>query len=157
MLKPNHPSRLVQRVVFLLLLLAIVSCETLGSKNKIQENLDKSIELFNFEFESKSFDSITRFIHPTHRANYMANSLEMTKRVTFFEATTLDIQFFKDEIPALITSKGPEEGFNRTVVTVRYQVAVLPSTKLKTLIIEQEWVLLGEQWVVIPNLNKLLK
>jgi hypothetical protein len=87
----------------------------------------------------------------------LEQSLEVTKRLTIFEAAILDLKFFKDKVPAVITSKGPEEGFNRTIVTIRYQIAVLPSTKVKTLLFEQEWVLYQKQWVVILDLSKLLE
>ena len=157
MLRPNFPTQFIPRVFFLLLLLAFVSCQTLDPHYKIQENLTLSIEAYNFEFESKALKSSARFVHPSIRSHYMAKSLEITQRVTFFEATILDIKFFKNEIPAVTTPKGPEEGFTRTIVTIRYQVAVLPSTKLKTLTIEQEWVLHRGQWVIIPDLNSLLE
>ncbi len=157
MLKFNSSFILIQRVFFFLLLLSSVSCETLDPYYKTQENLDLSIKAFNFEFESKAIDISSRFVHPAHRANYMAKSLEMSQRVTFFEATTLDIKFFKLGVPALITSKGPEKSFDRAIVIIRYQLAVLPSTKLKTLVVEQEWVLEGKQWVVIPDLSKFLE
>ena len=157
MLKFNHPARLAQKLIIFLLLTASASCGTLNFNQKTQENLDKSIEAYNFDFESKAIGPSTRFVHPTHRSDYMEKSLGITKRITFFEATTLDIKIFKDDAPAVITSKGPEEGFNRTIVTIRYQLAVLPSTKVKTLLVEQEWVLYGEQWVIIPDLSQFLE
>jgi hypothetical protein len=157
MLKFNQSGLLTQRVVFFIFLLTTVSCQTLDPNFKIQENLTKSIEAYNDEFESKGMNSSARFVHPDHRSDYMQKSPEMSKRITFFEATTLDIKFFKDDLPAAKTPEGPEEGFNRTIVTIRYQIAVLPKTKLKTLIIEQEWVLFGEQWVVIPDFDAFLK
>jgi hypothetical protein len=157
MLKTTPPLTLVQRVFFFLLLLVSVSCETLDPYYKTQENLDQSIKAFNFEFESKAIDISARFVHPDHRANYMAQSLEMSQRVTFFEATILDIHFFKNGTPATITPKGPEKGFDRATVSIRYQLAVLPSTKLKNLFIEQEWVRQGENWWIIPDLSRFLE
>ncbi|MBT6854788.1 MAG: hypothetical protein HOA09_04285 [Nitrospina sp.] len=157
MLKSNTTPNLVQRVIFFLLLFASVSCETLDPYYKTQENLDLSIEAFNFEFESKAMDISSRFVHPTHRASYMGKSLEMVQRITFFEATILNIKFFKDGAPVAITAKGPGEGFNRAIVVIRYQLAVLPSTKVVTRLVEQEWVLEGEQWLVIPDLDIFLE
>ena len=157
MLKSNYTPNLVQRVILFLLLFVSVSCETLDPYYKTQENLDLSIEAFNFEFESKAMNISARFVHPAHRANYKAQSLEMTQRITFFEATILDIKFFKNGAPVVITSKGPEKGFNQAIVTIRYQLAILPSTKLVTRLVEQEWVLEGEQWLVIPDLSTLLE
>ena len=157
MLKSNYTLNLAQRVIFFLLFFASVSCETLDPYYKTQENLDLSIEAFNFEFESKAMNISSRFVHPTHRASYMAKSLEMIQRITFFEATILDIKFFKDGAPVAFTAKGPGEGFNRAVVIIRYQLAILPSTKVVTRLVEQEWVLEGEQWLVIPDLDMFLK
>ena len=157
MLKSNYTPNLVQRVILFLLLFVSVSCETLDPYYKTQENLDLSIEAFNFEFESKAMNISARFVHPAHRANYKAQSLEMTQRITFFEATILNIKFFKNGVPVALTPKGPEKGFNRAIVIIRYQVAVLPSTKLVNRLIEQEWVLEGGQWLVSPDLSALLQ
>lgn len=157
MLKFDRPAILTQKAILFLLLLATASCHTFDANFKTQENLNLSVEAFNNEFESKALNSSSRFVHPAHRSQYIGKSLEMTERITFFEATKLDVNFFKDEEPAVMTSEGPEEGFNRTLITIRYQIAVRPSTKLKTLLVEQEWVLVGEQWVVIPDLSLLLE
>lgn len=157
MLKTYTPSLIAPKVFFIFILLSITSCETLDHYYKTQENLDLSVKAFNFEFESKAMDRSARFVHPDHRSNFLAKSLEMTKRVTFFEATVLDIKLFRNGAPATFTPKGPEKGIDRALIFIRYQLAVLPSTKLKTLIVEQEWVLIGEQWVVIPDLSKILE
>ena len=129
------------------------SCGTLDPYLKTQEDLDLSIKAYNLEFESKAIDRTARFVHPDHRAEYMERSLEMTKRLTIFDATVLDIKLFNNGIQ---TSIGSKENFDRAVVVMRYQLAVLPSTKLKNPIIEQEWVLYQEQWVIIPDLSTLL-
>ena len=129
------------------------SCGTLDPYLKTQEDLDLSIKAYNLEFESKAIDRTARFVHPAHRAEYMERSLEMTKRLTIFDATILDIKLFNNGIQ---TSIGSKENFDRAVVVMRYQLAVLPSTKLKNPIIEQEWVLYQEQWVIIPDLSTLL-
>ena len=129
------------------------SCGTLDPYLKTQEDLDLSIKAYNLEFESKAIDRTARFVHPAHRAEYMERSLEMTKRLTIFDATVLDIKLFNNGIQ---TSIGSKENFDRAVVVMRYQLAVLPSNKLKNPIIEQEWVLYQEQWVIIPDLSTLL-
>ena len=129
------------------------SCGTLDHYLKTQEDLDLSIKAYNLEFESKAIDRTARFVHPAHRAEYMERSLEMTKRLTIFDVTVLDIKLFNNGIQ---TSIGSKENFDRAVVVMRYQLAVLPSNKLKNPIIEQEWVLYQEQWVIIPDLSTLL-
>ncbi|MBC8286348.1 MAG: hypothetical protein H8E42_02625 [Nitrospinae bacterium] len=150
MLKPNRSRALT----VILLLVIFASCKTLDHYYKTQEDLDLSIKAYNFEFESKAIDTSARFVHPANRAQYLAKSLEITKRLTFFEATILDIKFFNNGVP---TSGGSKKGFDRAIVVIRYQAAVLPSTKLKTLMVEQEWVLYQDQWVTIPDLSMLLE
>ena len=156
MLKSKYTTNLVQKVIFFLLLFTSVSCETMDQYYKTQENLDLSIEAFNFEFESKAMNISSRFVHPANRASYMDKSLKLTQRITFFEATILNIKFSKNGVPVALTPKGPEKGFNRAIVIIRYQVAVLPSTKLVTRLVEQEWVLERGQWLTIPDLRGLL-
>jgi hypothetical protein len=65
----------------------------------------------------------------------------------------LDIKFFNNGVKTSIRSK---EEFDRAIVVIRYQLAVLPSNILKNPTIEQEWVRYQEQWVTIPNIIKLL-
>ena len=64
MLKSNYTPNLVQRVILFLLLFVSVSCETLDPYYKTQENLDLSIQAFNFEFESKAMNISARFRPP---------------------------------------------------------------------------------------------
>jgi hypothetical protein len=83
----------------------------------------------------------------------MTKSLEMTKRLDIFDSAILDIKFFNNGVQ---TSIGSKESFDRAIVVIRYQLAVLPSTKLKNLIIEQDWVPQQEQWVTTPDISALL-
>lgn len=151
MLKSKCPRALT--AILLLLIFVSASCRTLDPYLKTQEDLDLSIKAYNLEFESKAIDRTARFVHPAHRAEYMEKSLEMTKRLNIFDATTLDIRLFNNAVPIPL---GAKEDFDRAIVVIRYQLAVLPSTKLKNPIIEQEWVLYQEQWVIIPDLSAFL-
>ena len=151
MLKFKHSRALT--AMFFLLMFVFASCGTLDPYLKTQEDLDLSIKAYNLEFESKAIDRTARFVHPDHRAEYMERSLEMTKRLTIFDATVLDIKLFNNGVQTSIVSK---ENFDRAVVVMRYQLAVLPSTKLKNPTIEQEWVRHQEQWVTIPNISEFL-
>jgi hypothetical protein len=83
----------------------------------------------------------------------MEKSLERRKRLSIFDSTILDIKFFNNGVQ---TSIGSKEDYDRAIVVIRYQLFVLPSTKLKNPIIEQEWVLYQEQWVTIPDMRALL-
>ena len=136
-----------------LLVFTSTSCKSLDPFHKSQEDLDLSVKAYNLEFESKSIDSSAKFVHPEHRAQYLEKSLELTKRITIFEATVLDMKFSNNGVPI---SNISEEDFDRAIVVIRYQLAVLPSTKLKNFIYEQEWVLYQDQWFTIPDLNLFL-
>ena len=118
-----------------------ISCKTLGSYRKTQKNLDLNLKAFSNAIESKIGCSNAELLHPDHRSKYLTQSLGMTKRITIFITDTQTSNFLKDKVPAFLISRGPEEGFNRTIVTIRYQIAVLLSTKLKSLLVKQELVL----------------
>jgi hypothetical protein len=139
--------------MFFLLMFVFTSCGTLNLYLKTQKDLDLSIKTYNLGFESKAFDRTAMFVHPAHRAEYMAKSLEMTKRLTIFDSIILDIKFFNNGVQ---TSIGSQEDYDRAIVVIRYQLVVLPSNKIKNPIIEQEWVRYQEQWVTIPDLNAFL-
>jgi hypothetical protein len=151
MLKFKHSRALT--VIFFLLMFVFASCGTLDLYLKTQKDLDLSIKAFNLGFESKAIDRTALFVHPAHRAEYMAKSLEMAKRLTIFDSKILDIKFFNNGVQ---TSIGSKEDYDRAIVVIRYQLVVLPSNKLKNPIIEQEWVRYQEQWVTIPDMSALL-
>jgi hypothetical protein len=83
----------------------------------------------------------------------MEKSSELKKRLTIFDSTILDIKFFNNGVK---TSIGSKKEFDRAIVVIRYQLAVLPSTILQNPTIEQEWVLHQDQWITIPNISELL-
>lgn len=148
----TNPKRSQEFTTILFLLIFIfASCKTFNPLHKIQEELDLSIKAYNLEFESKEIDRSTRLVHPEHRAQYLDKSLDVTKRITIFDATTLDIKLFNNGV---LTTSTSEDGFDRAIVVIRYQLAVLPSTKLKSFIYEQEWVRFQDQWFTIPNLDE---
>ena len=151
MLKFKHSRALI--AMFFLLMFVFTSCGTLDLYLKTQKDLDLSIKTYTLGFESKAFDRTAMFVHPAHRAEYMEKSLELTKRLTIFDSTILDIKFFNNGVQ---TSIGSKEEFDKAIVVIRYQLAVLPSTILKNPTIEQEWVFHQDQWVIIPNISELL-
>ena len=151
MLKVTN-SRALTAILFLLIFI-LASCETLDLYLKTHKDLDLSIKAYNLGFESKAMNRTAPFVHPAHRAEYMKKSLELKKRLAIFDSTILDIKFFNNGVKTSIKSK---EEFDRAIVVIRYQLAVLPSTILKNPTIEQEWVLHQDQWITIPNISELL-
>ena len=146
----QHPIKL------LFLFLLIVSCGTLDPFKQSQQELDIKIQAFNFEFESKAFARAARFVHPDFLKDFREKSLDVFKNTTFLENTTLDLKLFKDEQPVRLTAPDSAEDFNRGEVTIRYQVSILPSTNLKTIIVTQEWIKLKDTWVVNPKIDSFL-
>jgi hypothetical protein len=143
-------------IKFLFLLLLIVSCGTLDPFKQSQEELDIKIKAFNFEFESKAFARAARFVHPDLLADFQQKALKVSKNTTFLENTILDIKLFKDDQPVRINPSDPAEDFNRSEVTIRYQVSILPSTNLKSILVKQEWTKLNDVWVVNPKIDSFL-
>ena len=94
-------SRALTAILFLLMFL-FASCETLDRYLKTQKDLDLSIKAYNLGFESKAIDRTAPFVHPAHRAEYMEKSLELTKRLTIFDSTILDIKFFNNGVKTSI-------------------------------------------------------
>jgi len=144
-------------IKFTFLFLLIVSCGTIDPFKQSQEELDIKIKAFNFEFESKAFVRAARYVHPDFLEDFQQKALEVTKNTTFLENTILDLKLFKDDQPVRLIPSDPAEDFNKGEVTIRYQVSILPSTNLKTIIVKQEWVKLKDIWVVNPKIDSFLK
>jgi hypothetical protein len=144
------------RIKFLFLFLLVVSCGTIDPFKQSQQELDIKIKAFNFEFESKAFERAARFVHPDFLNDFQQKSLEVFKNTTFLENTILDLKLFMDDQQVRLTSSDSSEDFNRSEVTILYQVSILPSTKLKTIIVEQEWIKWNDSWLVNPKIDLFL-
>ncbi|MBT5472283.1 MAG: hypothetical protein HOK41_16890 [Nitrospina sp.] len=153
-LRPQQLFRLKLFLVFLSLF--IHSCATLDPFKQSQEELDLKIKAFNFEFESKAMERSSRFVHPDYREEFQKKSLQIVKNVSILEASTLDLILLKDNKPVPSTSSIFEQDFDKAELNVRYQLSVLPSTKVKTMIVKQEWVRVNGIWFLIPNLDPFL-
>ena len=145
------------RIKLLFLYLLIVSCGTLDPFIQSQNELDIKIKAFNFEFESKAFVRAARFVHPDFLKDFQEKSLKVFKNTTFLENATLELKLFKDDKPVRLTHADSAKDFNRSEATIRYQVTILPSTNLKTIIVTQEWTKLKNGWFVNPKIDSFLK
>ena len=143
-------------IKFLLALLFLVSCGTTNPFIQSYEELDTKIKLFNLEFESKALNRCSRFIHPDFLREFQRKSLDFQKNVTILGTTTLGMKIFKDEKPVITNSSIFKNNFNKVEILIRYQLSVLPSTKIKTIIVKQKWVKFSNIWFVIPNLNSFI-
>ena len=143
-------------IKFLLVLLFLLSCGTTNPFMQSYEELDTKIKLFNLEFESKALNRCSRFIHPDFLKEFQIKSLDFQKKVTILGTTTLDMKIFKDGNPVITNSSALETDFNKAEILIGYQLSILPSTKIKTIIVKQEWVKFSDIWFVIPNLNSFI-
>ncbi len=91
------------------------------------------------------------------RKDFLIKSNEIKEKVTFFDNSLLDIQYFNGNQPVKKTTEGAEKEFNKAVATMRYQISILPSNQLKTITFDQTWVLDDEWWQVDPDLDVFLK
>jgi hypothetical protein len=152
----NLKSQHLNGINFILLFLLIVSCGTIDPFKQSQDELDIKIKAFNFEFESKAFARAARYVHPDFLEDFQQKSLEVSKNTTFLENTILDLKLFNDDQPVRLTPSDPTDDFNKGEVTIRYQVSILPSTSLKSIIVKQEWIKLKDVWVVNPKIDLFL-
>lgn len=127
------------------------------SQDKMHEDLNDSVYKFNQRFEGKMMDLSSAFVKMDQRRQFLTDSLKVKDKVVFYDSSVLDIQLFNNELPIKLTSNGAEDEFNKAVVTIRYQLAVLPSSQLKTILVDQVWVLDEKQWQVLPDLDIFFK
>jgi hypothetical protein len=121
------------------------------------ETLDKTIRIYNNAFESKVEDGGSAYVQNDFRMDYLLKYGEIQNRVSFFQAQTLNIAYFKGGKPLEINIEDPEEDpeklIDEAVITMRYKVAISPSNRLKTFIHEQRWKREGITWRLEPNLK----
>ena len=143
-------------IKFLLALIFLVSCGTINPFMQSHEELDTKIKIFNLEFESKALNRCSRFIHPDFLKEFQRNSLDFQKNVTILSTTTIGMEIFQDEKSVITNSSIFKTDFNKAKILILYQLSVLPSTKIKTLMVKQEWVKLNDIWFAIPNLDSFI-
>ncbi len=129
-------------------------CATTTEKNL--ERLDKTLRIYNNAFESKAESGGSSYVLNDYRMDYLLKYGEIQGRVSFLEAQTLNIAYFKGGKPLEISAEDPEGEIDEAVITMRYKVTVSPSNRLKTFIHEQHWKLDGETWQLEPNLKPFL-
>jgi hypothetical protein len=151
---PNFSSH-GKTLAALFLACLLAACAS-ADYNRKTERLDKSLRVFNLQFESKMIDNVLPLIHKDEREAFAIDSLEFRDRVTFYETSPIDIRYFKDDKEAETTANGPEEGFNKVITKIRYRFVALPNNQVRTTIVEQEWVYENESWFVKPKLKPFL-
>ena len=102
-------------------------------------------------------DISVAYVALNKRREFLMESLKVQEKVTFYDSSILDIQYFNDNGPIKQTTEGAEIEFNKVIVTMRYQISVLPSNRLKTIMLDQVWVYNEEQWRVEPDLDVFFK
>lgn len=116
-----------------------------------RKKLWDSIRVFNNDFESKSRNACTLLVLSPLREGCLSKMGEFQKRVTISDSALVGAIFYRKGIPVKQSFPNPEEAFDEAVITHEYRVVVLPSNRVKTIAVEQKWVLDKSSWYVIPN------
>jgi hypothetical protein len=122
-----------------------------------EENLQAKIRQFNKRFEAKMMDLSASYLPIAKRRQYLTDSLRIKENVVFYESSVLDAKLFNDDLPVQTKTDGPAEEFNKAIVTMRYQLSILPSNQLKTIIVDQIWQWENDDWYVDPKLDNFFK
>jgi len=136
----------------LIVVLCASSCATIDNLYLTQRNkLWDSIKVFNNDFESKSRSACTLLVLSPLREDCLSKMGEFQKRVTISNSALVGAIFYRKGVPVKQSFPNPEEAFDEAVITHEYQVVVLPSNRVKTISVDQKWVLDQSNWYVIPN------
>ena len=127
-----------------------------STTEKSLEQLDKTLRVYNNAFESKAESGGSAYVLNDYRMDYLLKYGDIQGRVSFLQAQTLNIAYFKGGKPLEIEDEDPESEIDEAVVTMRYKVTISPSNRLKTFIHEQRWKLKGEAWRLEPNLKPFI-
>ncbi len=128
-----------------------------SSTEKSLERLNKTTRIYNNAFESKSEDGGSGYVLNDYRMDYLLKYGDIQGKVSFLQAQTLNIAYFKGGKPLEINDENPEGEIDEAVITMRYKVTISPSNRLKTFIHEQRWKLDKDTWRLEPNLKPFLK
>ena len=142
----------------LLIFLSIIlfsGCTSLAnySTSEKSDELNAKIYQFNKRFEGRMMELSASYIPLDKRRQFMEDSLKIQEQVLFYGSSILEVKLFENETPVTFQENGPAHDFNKAVVTMRYQLAVLPSNRLKTLHVDQLWLWENDGWYVVPDLD----
>jgi hypothetical protein len=157
MRNPTPLTHFTIKAISACLLLALFSACAHYSLMNLQDDLQTNVYQFNKRFSGKMMDLSASFVLMDKRKDFLINSNQIKEKVTFFDSSLLDIQYFNDGQLVKKTTEGAEKEFNKAVATMRYQISILPSNQLKTIIVDQTWVLDEELWMVDPDLSVFLE
>lgn len=147
----------VSKAILICLSMSLFSACAQYSKMNLQDDLQTNIYQFNKRFSGKMMDLSVAYVLLDKRRKFLTESIKIKEKVTFYDSSILDIQFFNDNQLVKKSTDGAEKEFHKAIVTWRYQISVLPSNLLKTIIFDQVWVYNEEQWLVEPDLDVFLK
>jgi len=149
------PRNWIGTLLIALSIILVSGCASNTEKNI--ELLDKTLRVYNNAFESKSEDGGSGYVINDYRMDYLLKYGDIQGRVSFLKAQTLNIAYFKDGKPMEVSEENPEGEVDEAVITMRYQVTISPSNRLKTFIHEQRWKLKGQVWQLEPNLKPFIQ
>ena len=145
------------RVILLSLAVPLFSACAQYSKMNLQDDLQTNVYQFNKRFSGKMMDISVGYVSLDKRKEFLTKAIKIKEKVTFYDSSILDIQYFNGNQPVKKTADGAEKLFDKAIVTWRYQISVLPSNQLKTIMLDQVWVHNEKQWRVKPDLDVFWK
>ncbi|KMP10507.1 hypothetical protein UR09_04930 [Candidatus Nitromaritima sp. SCGC AAA799-A02] len=146
-------SRILIPVLWVIFLTA---CNTTPFYKK-HDDLKDAVQYYNDYFEGKLLDRSAVLVHRDQREDFMIRSPEILNRVTFLETSVINMRLLNNGAPVPVDAGFFDKGkFNEAIVIIRYQLVVSPSNTVKTMVVNQRWVLEGDQWVVYPDLDVFL-
>jgi hypothetical protein len=124
---------------------------------KTLEDLDKTLLIYNNAFESKDPSGGSGYVLNEYRMDYLLKYSKIRDRVTFYETQTLNMAYFKGgKAMDIDPEEEDEDAIDEAIITMRYNVTISPSNRVKTFIHEQRWKLEEESWLLEPNLKPFL-
>ena len=105
--KPFSKNRISSFWIALSLTL-VWGCASTSDYEESLEDLDKTIRIYNNAFESKADDGGSGYVQNDFRMDYLLKYGEIQHRVSFFQAQTLNIAYFKGGKPLEISEDEPE-------------------------------------------------
>lgn len=153
LLLPSHSGK----ICIYILCLIVTNCAWNSSHENV-EKLNESVVVFNSDFESKQGEKAVFLVHPDQQEEFLTKIIDVNDKIIFYESSILKTSFYKDGHLVKQNRNGEADGeIDKTILTIRYRLVISPSNKLKSVIIEQEWVRVEKDWFVKPNLDDFFK
>ena len=79
--------------------------------------------------------------------------------MSFSESLLVNKIYYLGETPVVLDEKkmkSKEPAFNKVIITMRYEMVVKPSNRVKILVHDQHWTFVKDHWELEPDLEPFL-